>query len=851
MNTTKHFIYFLLALILTGNNLYASEPTGADRGDGANPDQNVAASFLPFSNRASLQSHNADTSLALLDKPAIPLMGIVWFKGKGKEKTTIKEEDVQTMLDMYVGLHVPESDATLNNSGQWNAMTEAKPGYMILPYFASTVSKPSMGITRALEEDPLSLCSMYLEGHLKDSIGPTTITFSYSPAMQTGCGLKASKTSGDLSQNISTYIIFIRIDDEIMKVLEIDTASCELTVIRGYKNTDAASHSKNARVMGPVYRGKRDVTNPGTYGVSSCFPDHSDFGQNSLPQYHLRMDNKKTATLIAQASEKYFDSGLNGLWLDLTSSGIFIPCNAYGITVKPWNFELEKPYTSKSYLGHQELKIHNMREEIKKMTGFRPYLVSNNHANGKYFEGNGMDLVRPTEQKPDPIEGVILEAAFCFYQINKWFPIDHWKTNLSTLIHGAQNKYPVLPWIKSMRYAYLPKPKNSEADRFQFFDYTSTLLGYEPDAGIFCPIPAYEIDEDDNKTLNLPDYLFYDIGQPLERVNYNKVSDLIIPGTNTYRRQWSKAMVYVNPTYEDDDNIDVPAGYIDPETGNIVNSISMPAHTGKILLSTINIEVDSLSLNDCPFDGMVEGDRHQLSAMIYPIDATNKIIDWISSDPSILSVDNAGRLIAITPGKATVTATSYDGGYTDECVIEVLKAPVSVTSVSISDCPFGINQAGDSFQLLATVSPDDAADKSVTWSSSNTSVATVDETGLVTAHAMGNAFIRVTTNDIGFYDECIVLVDDSGTTDATQIENHSGDARIYPNPVSDNLYFKFSDSDRYREIIIFDSTGQIICKEPASELIKIIDIKKLGVNGFLAVQVNSEKHSFVHKICAL
>lgn len=126
--------------------------------------------------------------------------------------------------------------------------------------------------------------------------------------------------------------------------------------------------------------------------------------------------------------------------------------------------------------------------------------------------------------------------------------------------------------------------KNDEAERYQFFDYASTLLGYEKDAGVVCPIPLHRVDDAGKRTLNLPDYLFYDLGEPVERVCYDKICQMLISGSHTYIRKWSKAIVLVNPTDSDDSNLTIPDGYIDPSTDRKVGQISMPAHTGKILL---------------------------------------------------------------------------------------------------------------------------------------------------------------------------------------------------------------------------------------------------------------------------
>jgi hypothetical protein len=93
----------------------------------------------------------------------------------------------------------------------------------------------------------------------------------------------------------------------------------------------------------------------------------------------------------------------------------------------------------------------------------------------------------------------------------------------------------------------------------------------------------------------------------------------------------------------------------------------------------------------------------------------------------------------------------------DIATFEYTVPKVSVTGVSISEGNQEL-EVGETVQLTAVVEPEDATDKSVTWSSSNEDVATVDETGLVTAVAEGEAEITVTTNDGGFTDSITVTV---------------------------------------------------------------------------------------------
>lgn len=545
-----------------------------------------------FAGAALSEPKPTETKCRLLEKPTLPLMGIVMF-AKSKTFPDIdpypSEDEISVISKMYRGLHVVgdvvgrEMEAS---NPLWRRLRNQNPDFMILPYYQSTLSAELQLSAKLAEADPLNLISMYQEGMLDADLTPEANVFKVNPAnTERGFGLKASTAPREFSESINEYVTILRIGDEIMRIIAVDSGRQEVTVLRGYRDTKAEAHPAGSIVFAPVYRGKKS-SEEGVYGEGNSFPDCGDANPHKKLEYHLRLDSKKTSELLSESGARLIQNGATGLWLDLTSPGMFIPCNAFGDKVTPWNFESGAEYTKTGYLKHQERKVNGLREWIRQKTGIMPQIVANNHDKGKYFEkgGCGMDLVRPTAQKPIPINGVILEAAFSFYQLHNWETPQTWETSLSTLIHGSQNKYPVWPWIKNVRYAYLPMSQNDEAERYQFFDYTSTLLGYEKEAGVVCPMPLHRVDETGKRTLNLPDYLFYDLGDPVERVPYDQVGQMLIPGKNTYIRKWSKAIVLVNPSGTDDADIAIPDGYMDPSTNSKAGRISMPAHTGKILL---------------------------------------------------------------------------------------------------------------------------------------------------------------------------------------------------------------------------------------------------------------------------
>lgn len=156
---------------------------------------------------------------------------------------------------------------------------------------------------------------------------------------------------------------------------------------------------------------------------------------------------------------------------------------------------------------------------------------------------------------------------------------------------------------------------------------------------------------------------------------------------------------------------------------------------------------------------LYKGESFTLTATVLPIDAVNKAVIWSSGDSSIAQVDDNGNVIAVAEGKTTIVVTTVDGGLSATCVVTVsICHPESVT---LNHSSFTMTK-GDTLQLEAVVGPDNAENKSVTWSSSDTAKASVSETGLVTALGPGEVTITVTTVDGGKTATCVLNILDSG-----------------------------------------------------------------------------------------
>ena len=134
-----------------------------------------------------------------------------------------------------------------------------------------------------------------------------------------------------------------------------------------------------------------------------------------------------------------------------------------------------------------------------------------------------------------------------------------------------------------------------------------------------------------------------------------------------------------------------------------------------------------------------------LVATVLPELTTDKSVEWSSSNETVVIVDENGVVTAIALGEATITATTNDGSNLSASC-KVIVNPTLATSITLDKTEVEL-EATQTATLVAKVLPDLATNKSETWSSSNESIATVDENGVVTAIAIGEATITATTND--------------------------------------------------------------------------------------------------------
>ena len=181
--------------------------------------------------------------------------------------------------------------------------------------------------------------------------------------------------------------------------------------------------------------------------------------------------------------------------------------------------------------------------------------------------------------------------------------------------------------------------------------------------------------------------------------------------------------------------------------------------TCSVTVSSPAVGIKSISLSKSSLE-LVVGQSSEISITASPTNWSGEI-GIGSSNTSVASVTVDGtptfKVNALSPGTSVITVKDKNGSAKATCTVTVKAATVSVTGVSLNKTSLSMTE-GETQTLTASVSPSNATNKNVTWSSSNTSVATVSSSGVVTAKSAGSATITVKTTDGSKTATCSVTV---------------------------------------------------------------------------------------------
>lgn len=179
------------------------------------------------------------------------------------------------------------------------------------------------------------------------------------------------------------------------------------------------------------------------------------------------------------------------------------------------------------------------------------------------------------------------------------------------------------------------------------------------------------------------------------------------------------------------------------------------------------------------------------------------------------------------------------------CFVRVIKTEatfkepsIPVSGVTLTGCPTDTLTIGDTIRLDAIIAPVDASDQSISWSSSDTSVATVDQQGMVSAMSQGTSTISVVTHDGNFTASCQVTI----VSEVSSMNRNTEGGRmfrVYPNPASEIIYFEFNDRSTEKVIMIYSIHGQLLKSKMTYESCLELDIGEIKPGGMIIIRVHS------------
>ena len=151
----------------------------------------------------------------------------------------------------------------------------------------------------------------------------------------------------------------------------------------------------------------------------------------------------------------------------------------------------------------------------------------------------------------------------------------------------------------------------------------------------------------------------------------------------------------------------------------------------EVQVKKIELSVDNTVIN--------KNEISKINVKVYPQDAENQKLEYISSNEKVLKVDDYGNIYGISSGKATITVRAIANGVQSSIEIEVYS---KVTGIELNVESLTL-QEGESYQILANIEPDDANNKNIKYISNNNDIASVNDTGQITAIKTGSANIKV------------------------------------------------------------------------------------------------------------
>lgn len=256
-------------------------------------------------------------------------------------------------------------------------------------------------------------------------------------------------------------------------------------------------------------------------------------------------------------------------------------------------------------------------------------------------------------------------------------------------------------------------------------------------------------------------YLYVQVGEidctitvPAKSMEVSGANDKVVAGSTV---QLSASVFPANTTddytitWSSSDTSKATVDNTGKVTGVAEGTVTITAKISDTIVDTFEVSVQALEIPMTGIEVTTDkteikvGATAQLTTTVAPADTTDdKTVTYTSSDEKIAKVDANGKVTAVAPGKATITAKV--GTFTDTVEITVPVVKISEITLKVDKTDL---EKGDIVNVVATINPADTTeDKTITWTSSNEKVATVDANGTVTAVGGGNATITAKAGDV-------------------------------------------------------------------------------------------------------
>lgn len=167
-----------------------------------------------------------------------------------------------------------------------------------------------------------------------------------------------------------------------------------------------------------------------------------------------------------------------------------------------------------------------------------------------------------------------------------------------------------------------------------------------------------------------------------------------------------------------------------------------------------DVQIESIELN-MENTTLSKGETKQLQVTILPEEAKDHKVTYTSSHPEVATVDEKGKITALRSGKTTITVKAQENEVENQIEIEVYS---KVTGITIDQTDTYM-QVGDVLEIHANIEPEDADNQNIAYNSDKPEIASIDNTGVITANQEGKAIIRVTSEENSqIYEECNITV---------------------------------------------------------------------------------------------